>query len=89
MSQGLCKARFVRQMRGDGTVDDAQRHGHDFRITGKQKSQWERHTEDPLNMTQWEFYVLLTRLLGENLGKRKTLSLSILKSMGPISVGSH
>lgn len=34
---GICKARFMCQVRGDGSVDDAQHLSHDFGISGKQK----------------------------------------------------
>jgi hypothetical protein len=48
LCHGLCKARFVCQMRGDGTEDNAQHPGHDFGVTGKQKTQWKRYTQYPL-----------------------------------------
>jgi hypothetical protein len=35
-------------VRGDGTVDDTQRPGHGFGVTGKQKAQWKRYAEHPL-----------------------------------------
>lgn len=34
----LCEARFMRQVRGDGAVDDTQYPGHDSGISGKQKA---------------------------------------------------
>ena len=45
----LCEARFVRQVRGDGTVDDTQCAGHDFGITGKQKPQRKGYAKHPLS----------------------------------------
>ena len=49
---GLCrsrsKARFVRQVRGDGAVDDAQYPGYDFGFAGKQEAKWKRYTKHPL-----------------------------------------
>jgi hypothetical protein len=35
-------------MCGNGAIDDAQHLTHDRRLAGKQKSEWERHTEHPL-----------------------------------------
>jgi len=46
--KGFCKARFMCQVRGDGARDDTQHFAHGFGLTGKQKSQRKRHTEDPL-----------------------------------------
>jgi len=47
----------------------------------------DKATIDPLNLAQWDFYVLPTSVLDENLGKQKTLSLSRLKKLGPVKVG--
>ena len=44
----------------------------------------DKATVDPLNMAQWDFYVLPTGVLDEKLGKQKTLSLSKLKRLGPV-----
>jgi len=46
----------------------------------------DKKTIDPLNMAQWSFYVLPTPVLDEKLEKQKTLSLSRLKSLGPMMV---
>ena len=46
----------------------------------------DKYTVDPLNMAQWEFYVLATSVMNETLGKQKTLSLSRLKRLGPVMV---
>ena len=46
----------------------------------------DKDTVDPLNMSQWDFYVLATSVLDEKLGNQKTLSLSRLKRLGPTLV---
>jgi hypothetical protein len=38
-------------------------------------------TLDPLNLNQWEFYVLPTRILNENYLERKSIRLSVLMKM--------
>lgn len=43
----------------------------------------DRATVDPLDLAQWEFYVLATRTLTEKLGKQKTLALSSLQRLKP------
>ena len=40
-------------------------------------------TIDPLELTQWEFYILPTSTLDFSLGDQKTVSLSRLKELGP------
>ncbi len=38
---------------------------------------------DPLDLDQWRFYLLPTRVLDEKCGKQKNLSLSGLRTLGP------
>jgi hypothetical protein len=42
---------------------------------------------DPLNLDQWTFYVLATRVLNEQAGEQKRISLSRLSALGPATVG--
>ncbi len=39
---------------------------------------------DPLNLSQWDFYILPTRTLNDSLGPQSTLSLSSLKKLNPV-----
>jgi len=43
----------------------------------------DKQTLDPTNLDQWEFYVLPTQKLSEELGNQQTLSLGRLLSLGP------
>lgn len=43
----------------------------------------DKPTLDPTNLDQWEFYVLSTQRLTNELGKQKTLSLNRLLRLGP------
>ena len=46
----------------------------------------ERDTIDPLNMDQWEFYVVITKTLDTKLGNQKSISLNPLRKLAePIS----
>ena len=46
----------------------------------------ERDTIDPLNMDQWEFYVVITKTLDTKLGNQKSISLNPLRKLTePIS----
>ena len=48
----------------------------------------ERDTIDPLNMDQWEFYVVATESLNTKLGNQKSISLNPLRKLAePISYG--
>jgi hypothetical protein len=52
-----------------------------------------KETVDPLNLDQWEFYVISTEALNRAVGDQKTIGLSSLKQLGPIeatyeSIGS-
>ncbi len=44
----------------------------------------DRTKVDPLDMNQWEFYVLHTNVLNERCPNQKTISLSSLKKLAPI-----
>ncbi len=44
----------------------------------------DKQTLDPINLDQWEFYVLPTQKLTDELGNQKTLSLNRLLRLGPI-----
>jgi len=46
----------------------------------------EKSTVDPLNLAQWEFYVLPTHVLNQELGNQKTLSLPVLLRLNPEKV---
>ena len=41
-------------------------------------------TVDPLNLAQWEFYVLSTKTLDEKVGTQKTIALSSLLNLHPV-----
>jgi len=43
----------------------------------------EQKTIDPLNLEQWEFYVLSTNILNEKVGNQKTITLSSLLKLKP------
>ncbi|PCI42793.1 MAG: hypothetical protein COB41_08795 [Proteobacteria bacterium] len=47
----------------------------------------EQKTIDPLNLEQWEFYVLPTRALDERVGNQKTITLSSLLRLNPKQCG--
>ena len=44
-------------------------------------------TVNPLELTQWEFYILPTSTLDSSLGNQKTVSLSRLKKLGTAALG--
>ena len=44
-------------------------------------------TVNPLELTQWEFYILPTNTLDSSLGNQKTVSLSRLKELGAVALG--
>jgi len=44
----------------------------------------DKDTVDPLDVSQWEFFVVPTREIDEKCGNRKSLSLSALHSLDPI-----
>ena len=43
-------------------------------------------TVDPMNISQWEFYVLGTDILDKNIPEQATISLSSLKRLNPVKV---
>ena len=43
-------------------------------------------TVDPMNISQWEFYVLGTDILDKNIPEQTTISLSSLKRLNPVKV---
>ena len=47
-------------------------------------SETDREKADPMQMEQWQFYVLPTLVLDEQCGNRQSLSLSALLSLSPI-----
>lgn len=44
----------------------------------------DKTTVDPLNVSQWDFYILPTRVLNERLAQQSTLSLSSLRRLNPV-----
>ena len=42
----------------------------------------DQETLDPLDMSQWKFYILPTRILNEKVGEQKTISLSGIIKLG-------
>ena len=47
----------------------------------------DKDTVDPLNLDQWEFYVLSTEVIDRKLGGQKTVSLATLQKLNPLRVG--
>ena len=46
----------------------------------------EPETLDPLNLDQWEFYILPTSVLNEKCSTQKTIGLARLLTLGPTAV---
>ena len=46
----------------------------------------DQNTIDPLNLDQWEFYIIATDRLNELVGNQKTISLSSLEKLNPVKV---
>lgn len=44
----------------------------------------DKETVDPLNLEQWEFYVLPTHILNEKKGKQKSIGLNPLLKLNPV-----
>ena len=44
----------------------------------------DKKTVDPLNLSQWSFYILETSVLNDKLGNQKTITLSSLLKLNPI-----
>ena len=49
-------------------------------------AQHERETLDPLDVGQWQFFVLATRILDEKVGRQKTIKLASLMRLNPEAV---
>jgi hypothetical protein len=47
----------------------------------------DKPTIDPLNLDQWDFYVLPTRVLNEKVPTQKKIALSSLMKLGPLQTG--
>jgi hypothetical protein len=47
----------------------------------------DKDTIDPMNLDQWEFYILPTKVLDEKRPGQKTITLGSLKQLGPVKVG--
>lgn len=46
----------------------------------------DQNTIDPLNMAQWTFFVLATKVLNQSVGQQKTITLSSLLNLKPVEV---
>lgn len=46
----------------------------------------DKETVNPLNLSQWDFYILDTKVLNEKVPTQKTITLSSLLSLNPINV---
>jgi len=46
----------------------------------------DKSTVDPINLSQWDFYILETRILNEKVKTQKSISLSSLLNLNPIKV---
>ena len=46
----------------------------------------DQETIEPLNLDQWMFYVIATKVLNASLGNQKTITLSRLKQLRPLEV---
>lgn len=44
----------------------------------------DKETVDPLNLEQWEFYILATQILNDKKGKQKSIGLNSLLKLNPI-----
>lgn len=42
----------------------------------------DRETADPMDLDQWEFYIVPTQLINDKCGDKRTISLSALKTLG-------
>jgi hypothetical protein len=70
---------------GGAYVEELGRHS-DFYIFAVLAEQ-DRSRFDPLNLTQWQFFVLATRVLDERCRGKKAISLGVLKSLGAAESG--
>ena len=46
----------------------------------------DKNTVNPLNLNQWDFYILETKILNEKVQAQKTITLSSLLRLNPIKV---
>ena len=49
-------------------------------------SHQDKNTVNPLNLSQWDFYILDTDILNERVKKQKTITLSSLLKLNPVKV---
>ncbi|MFD9304111.1 hypothetical protein ACFWCB_15910 [Streptomyces sp. NPDC060048] len=69
-----------------GEVDPARRRRADLYVFCLLRHQ-DKKTLDPLDLTQWIFYVLPTRVLDEHRPHRRTITLSSLLALDPVPTG--
>jgi hypothetical protein len=46
----------------------------------------DKNSVDPLNLSQWDFYILETKVLNENVKTQKSITLSSLLKLKPIKI---
>jgi len=46
----------------------------------------DKKTVNPLDLSQWEFYILRTKVLNKKIGEQKTITLSSLLRLNPVKV---
>jgi len=46
----------------------------------------DKNTVNPLNLNQWDFYILETKILNEKVKTQKSITLSSLSKLNPIKV---
>lgn len=63
------------------TYDTVQQRQSDIYVFCVHKHQ-DQETIDPLQLTQWDFYLMPTKQLNEKFGSQKTVSLSVLQKAG-------
>lgn len=66
-----------------GEYDGTQKRQSDIYVFCVHKHK-EQNTLDPLDAKQWDFYVVLTKLLDKKIGNQKTISLSSVEKLGAI-----
>jgi hypothetical protein len=49
-------------------------------------SQKDKNSVDPLNLSQWDFYILETKILNEKVKTQKSITLSSLLKLNPIKI---
>jgi len=49
-------------------------------------SHQDKHSVDPLNLSQWDFYILRTQVLNDKIPAQKTITLSSLLKLNPAKV---